>query len=144
VYGDPEKLEQAFMNLLGNAGDAIGSDGEISIATWYDGAKEEVVVSFIDSGPGIPDGIKDKIFDPFFTTKGVGKGTGLGLSVTFGIVKDHGGRIELESPYLASSRDGGRGGSAFFIHLPVYVQVHDQEKAERTSADDRRESSTSP
>ncbi len=134
VFGDVEKLEQAFMNLLRNARDAIGSDGEIIVSTRYDRDKTEVVVSFIDSGQGIPGGIKDKIFDPFFTTKGVGKGTGLGLSVTFGIVKDHGGIIEFESPYPSPSADsagnGGKG-SAFYIHLPVYTQSADQDKPKK-------------
>ncbi|HTF99489.1 MAG TPA: ATP-binding protein [Nitrospirota bacterium] len=121
VFGDQEKLEQAFMNLLRNAHDAIGSDGTISISTHYDRRKGEIILSVADTGTGIPAEIKDRIFDPFFTTKGVGKGTGLGLSVTFGIVKDHGGRIEVESPYTIASQNG-RPGSAFFIHLPEYAQ----------------------
>jgi two-component system, NtrC family, sensor kinase len=134
VFGDVEKLEQAFMNLLRNAHDAIGSDGEIIVSTQYDRNKAEVVASFIDSGQGIPDSIKDKVFDPFFTTKSVGKGTGLGLSVTFGIVKDHGGTIEFESPYppaAAENAKNGNRGSAFFIHLPVYVQPVGQDTPEK-------------
>jgi two-component system, NtrC family, sensor kinase len=130
VFGDQEKLEQAFMNLLRNARDAIGSDGTISISTRHDRERGEVVLSVADTGTGIPAEIKDRIFDPFFTTKGVGKGTGLGLSVTFGIVKDHDGRIEVKSPYPDAPADAGpeniKPGSAFFIHLPVHVPGSEQ------------------
>ncbi len=126
VFGDQEKLEQAFMNLLRNAHDATTAEGTIVVSTHHERDHGEVVIMFADSGTGIPAKIKDKIFDPFFTTKGVGKGTGLGLSVTFGIVKDHGGRIEIESPYPAHVAANGPSndskGSAFFIHLPVYGQ----------------------
>jgi PAS domain S-box-containing protein len=142
VFGDPEKLGQAFMNLLRNAHDAIGSEGEITISTRHDRDAGEVVISIADSGQGIPDEIRERIFDPFFTTKGVSKGTGLGLFVTFGIVKDHGGRIELESPYpplsAESTRNGSRG-SAFFIHLPVYVHNNDEDKPEKSVQQDARD-----
>jgi signal transduction histidine kinase len=119
VFGDQEKLEQAFVNLLNNARDAIGSDGQVRIRTTYDPAQKEVVIGISDTGKGIPPEIEDKIFDPFFTTKGVGKGTGLGLSVTFGIVKDHGGKIDFES---SSGEKGSadRTGTTFVIRFPAY------------------------
>jgi two-component system, NtrC family, sensor kinase len=98
VVGDEEKLIQAVVNLLNNAFDAIGSDGLIRIATSFEAESGEVLIAVADTGKGILPEHLDKIFDPFFTTKGVGEGTGLGLSVTFGIVKDHGGRIEGRSP----------------------------------------------
>jgi two-component system, NtrC family, sensor kinase len=128
VYGDHEKLEQAFMNLINNAYDAIGSDGEISISTMHERNEREVVVRVADTGKGISPEIRSKIFDPFFTTKGVGKGTGLGLSVTFGIVKDHGGRIDFQSTTLeeiSGRPDSGQGtgakaGTVFTIRLPVH------------------------
>ena len=127
ISGDSEKLKQVYINLLNNAHDAIGSDGAIAITTHHDMGAGEIVIIFMDSGRGIPPEIINKIFDPFFTTKGVGEGTGLGLSVTFGIIKDHGGHIEVESPLSAErlkllQRAEGekRGpGTAFIIHLPT-------------------------
>jgi len=113
--------------MLNNAHDAIGSDGAIAITTHHDTESGEIVISFMDSGRGIPPEMINKIFDPFFTTKGVGEGTGLGLSVTLGIIKDHGGHIEVESP-LSTERlkilEAGEGdkrgpGTAFTIHLPT-------------------------
>ena len=119
VFGDQEKLEQAFVNLLNNARDAIGSDGEVRIWTTYDPADKEVVIGVSDTGKGIPPEIRDKIFDPFFTTKGVGKGTGLGLSVTFGIVKDHGGKIDFESA-CGGKDSADKTGTTFLIRFPAY------------------------
>ena len=69
--------------------------GTIIIATAQSG--DRVEITFADTGEGIPDEILDNIFDPFFTTKEVGKGTGLGLSVSYGIIQDFGGSIEVES-----------------------------------------------
>ena len=119
VFGDQEKLEQSFVNLLNNARDAIGSDGQVRIWTTYDSSQKEVVIGVSDTGKGIPPEIRDKIFDPFFTTKGVGKGTGLGLSVTFGIVKDHGGKIDFES--ICRGKDStDKAGTTFVIRFPAY------------------------
>jgi PAS domain S-box-containing protein len=119
VFGDQEKLEQAFVNLLNNARDAIGSDGQVRIWTTYDSGQKEVVVGVSDTGKGIPPDIRDKIFDPFFTTKGVGKGTGLGLSVTFGIVKDHGGKIDFEST-CAQKVSVDKTGTTFIVRFPAH------------------------
>jgi PAS domain S-box-containing protein len=127
ISGDSEKLKQVYINMLNNAHDAVGSDGAIGINTHHDMDAGEIVISFMDSGRGIPPEIINKIFDPFFSTKGVGEGTGLGLSVTFGIIKDHGGHIEVESPLSAERLkilEGGEGdkrgpGTAFIIHLPT-------------------------
>jgi len=128
VFGDHEKLEQAVMNLINNAYDAIGTDGVITLSTSHDRDKGEVVIRVKDTGKGIPPEIRDRVFDPFFTTKGVGKGTGLGLSVTFGIVKDHGGTIDLQStcpPTGQRPEDSGQGagpgsGTVFTFRLPVH------------------------
>ncbi|UCE83488.1 MAG: PAS domain S-box protein [Deltaproteobacteria bacterium] len=127
ISGDSEKLKQVYINMFNNAHDAIGSDGAIAITTQHDMDAGEIVISFMDSGRGIPPEITNKIFDPFFTTKGVGEGTGLGLSVTFGIIKDHGGHIEVESPLSAERLEileRGEGdkrgpGTAFIVHLPT-------------------------
>jgi signal transduction histidine kinase len=127
ISGDVEKLKQVYINMLNNAHEAMRSDGVIGITTHYDRDGGEIVTCFVDSGTGILPEIINKIFDPFFTTKGVGEGTGLGLSVIIGIVKDHGGHIEVESPPSAERLkilEGGevnsRGpGAAFIIHLPT-------------------------
>lgn len=121
VIGDREKLKQAFINLINNAFDAIGSDGTITIASRLDPGSREVIVTVTDTGPGIPPEKKDRIFEPFFTTKPVGKGTGLGLSLSFSIVEEHGGRLTLESPTgdPAASDGGLPSGATFAIRLPA-------------------------
>jgi signal transduction histidine kinase len=128
IFGDQEKLQQVFLNILNNAHDAIGSDGRVTIATRHDREKEEVIVSVADTGTGVSPDALPKIFDPFFTTKPVGKGTGLGLSVTFGIVKDHGGHIEVETHIqpieaesaLSVNNPNRNKGTIFNLHFPVY------------------------
>jgi PAS domain S-box-containing protein len=105
----PSQLNQVFMNLLVNAGQAIVEQGEIAIRTGRDGDRVWVEVS--DSGAGIPQENLNRIFEPFFTTKPVGKGTGLGLSLSYGIVVKHRGRIEVKS-------EVGKG-STFRIVLPI-------------------------
>lgn len=123
IFGDPEKLQQVFLNLLNNAHDAIGSTGNVTVSTRHDQEKDTVVVSVADTGAGIPSEILTRIFDPFFTTKPVGKGTGLGLSVTFGIVKDHGGNIEVDAQRRSWQTDGDSAqgkGTVMMLHFPVY------------------------
>ena len=98
-----------FLNLIVNAGQAIDARGTITIST---GASlSEIWIRFEDTGCGIPKEHLHRIFEPFFTTKPVGQGTGLGLSVSYSIVRRHGGSIEVES-------EVGRG-SRFTIRLPV-------------------------
>jgi len=103
------QLNQAFLNLLMNACDAIGDSGRIAIRTRAENG--HVHLEFEDSGPGIPREVLDRVFEPFFTTKPVGKGTGLGLSLTHGIIERHGGRIWVETPEPSGTR--------FVIELPV-------------------------
>ncbi len=91
----PQRIKQVLMNLVLNSAQAIQSDGLIRLATEHVG--DEVLIRIEDDGCGIPDQFIHRIFDPFFTTKPVGVGTGLGLAITFGIVKQHGGRIEVNS-----------------------------------------------
>jgi signal transduction histidine kinase len=119
-YGHPPAIEcmlpqlnQVFMNLLVNAAQAIDENGTITIRTGSVG--EEVWVEIVDTGKGIPPEILPQIFNPFFTTKPVGKGTGLGLSVSYSIVKNHSGRIEVESKV-------GKG-TTFRVWLPVKQPV---------------------
>jgi two-component system NtrC family sensor kinase len=112
----PRQLQQVFMNLLVNAGQAIESvqprdadaRGRIRLHTRAEG--ETVVVSVSDSGPGISPEHLDRIFEPFFTTKEVGEGTGLGLSTSYDIVRRHGGSLV--------ARSGQGGGAVFEIRLP--------------------------
>ena len=91
----PQKLSQAFMNILINSSQAIDKDGKIGVATRL---QDHVIrILFSDNGRGIAPENIEKIFDPFFTTREVGTGTGLGLHVTYTIIKDHGGTIEVKS-----------------------------------------------
>lgn len=104
ILAQSNRMEQVFFNLLANAGDAIqqkrDETGEthpeqITISTCR--RQDNVVVTVSDTGIGIPEEIKEKIFEPFFTRKEVGKGMGLGLSILYGIVKEYGGEIEVQS-----------------------------------------------
>lgn len=108
----PGEINQVFMNLLLNAGHAIGERGTITLASGHDAARDEVWISVCDSGPGIAADVLPRLFDPFFTTKPIGTGTGLGLSISYGIVKKHGGRIE--------AANGASGGAVFTVVLPVH------------------------
>lgn len=89
------KLQQVFTNLILNARDAMFGGGSITLRTFSDG--EAIVVEVTDTGEGISAENLPKVFDPFFTTKGVGNGTGLGLAVSYGIVQEHKGTIEVQS-----------------------------------------------
>lgn len=95
ILGSAGKLQQVFTNLILNAQDAMGGSGEIELTTSNGG--DEVTVEVSDDGAGIDPENMPKIYDPFFTTKGVGSGTGLGLAVSYGIVQEHDGTIEVSS-----------------------------------------------
>jgi two-component system cell cycle sensor histidine kinase/response regulator CckA len=124
VYADPSQIEQVLMNLVVNARDALDAGGELELETreqlldathvmrhpdahagWH------VVLSVRDSGCGMSDEVRARMFEPFFTTKEPGRGTGLGLSVVFGIVKQSGGHLSVESAPGA--------GSKFSLYLPT-------------------------
>ena len=112
VMANREQLVQVFMALLINAVDAMDERGTITIRTRHGrGTREAVVAEVIDRGAGISRADASKIFEPFFTTKAPGRGTGLGLSICYGIIADHGGRIEVDSTPGS--------GSTFRILLPA-------------------------
>jgi len=97
IRGDVHQLQQCFLNLIFNAIEAMPEGGELFIGSGMDQEKNRARVMIRDSGSGIAEKDYDHIFDPFFTTKKEGEGTGLGLSIVYGIVKSHGGRIEVRS-----------------------------------------------
>jgi PAS domain S-box-containing protein len=106
---DTARMKQVFLNLFTNALDAMPNSGTLTIRS--DQVEDGVMVCVADTGQGISEEDQARIFEPFFTTKPVGQGTGLGLSVSLGIVQDHGGHIGVES-----CRDKG---STFTVWLPV-------------------------
>ncbi len=124
VFGDPTQIHQVLLNLCVNARDAMPSGGRLrlkvrnlEVDAHYAAIVSElkpgryVLVEVQDDGTGIPPEIVDRIFDPFFTTKGVGKGTGLGLSTVLGIVKSHGGAVQVNT-------EPGKG-TTFSVYLPA-------------------------
>lgn len=106
VYGDEVLLRQAFTNLIQNAIESMKEGGRLSFKHMHQGKYSEITI--LDTGHGIPEGIKDKIFLPFYTTKE--KGTGLGLAIVHKIITSHGGSISVDS---ASA------GTTFRLRLPV-------------------------
>jgi signal transduction histidine kinase len=121
VAADAVQLQQVLTNLIVNAIQAMAGGGAITVAVdrqWarppvdHDGQEGTYIcIAVRDEGAGIPSDIRAKVFEPFFTTKPVGQGTGLGLAVSYGIVREHGGWIEVES-------EVGRG-SCFSVYLPL-------------------------
>lgn len=109
VLASEDQLKQVFINMVANAQDAMREGGELIIST--NNEKDNVAISFSDTGLGIPAANKEKIFEAFFTTKKEVKGVGLGLSVSYGIILRHRGSITVEdvSPH----------GAKFIIRLPV-------------------------
>lgn len=104
----PQRLTQVLLNLLLNAGAALGGTGKVAVRAKADGPKVRIEVE--DTGPGVPADVAPRIFDPFVTTKEVGQGTGLGLAVCRGIVEGAGGRIWLDTSYVEGAR--------FVVELP--------------------------
>jgi len=126
VRADPGQVEQVLMNLAANARDAMPEGGRLTIATRNErlgpGATVRpglpsgmyAVIEITDSGAGIPAAVRERIFEPFYTTKELGKGTGLGLATVYGIVKQTGGGIYVES-------EEGQG-TTFVVYLPQAVE----------------------
>src|SRR5882724_6828558 len=108
VMGDDSELREVLVNMVFNAVDAMPAGGKLSLSTRIEG--ESVVISVADTGVGMDTDVRSKVFDPFFTTKGKA-GLGLGLAVSFGIIRRHGGTIEVDSEL--------GGGTEFRIILPL-------------------------
>jgi two-component system NtrC family sensor kinase len=113
VLIDPGQLQEAIINLVVNAVDAMEERGELTVETSTDQHSGEVLISIRDTGKGIPPEAMPLLFEPFFTTKKVGKGTGLGLAIVHGVVSSAGGRVEVAT---------GPGGTTFTIRLPAAVE----------------------
>jgi signal transduction histidine kinase len=113
IVGSEDQLQQVIMNLVSNAVESVESKGKgvLTIATKYFPKTGRVIAKFQDTGVGIPQENFTMIFEPFFTTKKQGKGVGLGLSLTYGIIQDHGGAIHVDSKI-------GKG-TVFKIDLPL-------------------------
>lgn len=129
VYIDHTRLEDVLVNLIQNAENAIAARqsggslpsavpararGEITVTTSWRGEPDRILVEVFDNGSGLKEEDLSRVFDPFFTTREVGQGTGLGLSVCYGIVREHGGTI--------TARNAAGGGAAFTIELPVMAE----------------------
>ncbi|KAB1071468.1 response regulator [Methylobacterium planeticum] len=108
VHCTPALLNQVVMNILGNAADAMPEGGTIRVATQSTDDIDLIRIS--DTGPGIPETLREKIFEPFFTTKPVGSGTGLGLAIAYSVVQAHSGSLTVES--------APGGGACFVIGIP--------------------------
>ncbi len=111
-HASEDQLKQVFMNFISNAAESMSatSGGVLTVRTEYHQDSDSVVIRFMDTGTGIPQGNIPKLFEPFFTTKKKGKGVGLGLSVAYGIIKEHGGILYVNS-------EPGKG-ATFKITLP--------------------------
>ena len=123
ILGNPSELREVMTNIVFNAVDAMPNGGEVAITTSIQ-AEDWVEMRIADTGIGMTEEVRKRVFDPFFTTKGV-TNTGLGMSVSYGIIKRHGGEILIES-------EPGKG-TTFIIHLPTgYMNEIPDEKMVRT------------
>jgi len=115
VWADENQIQQVLLNLVQNAHQAMARrSGERQLTVRLRPRDGRVAIEVLDTGPGIPLQLLSRIFDPFFTTKPPGEGTGLGLSVSYGIVGQHGGRLYAENR--------PEGGATFVVELPAGEQ----------------------
>ena len=118
VIFDQDQIQQVFMNLIVNAMEALPAGGRLDIRVVYNAAFRTVDIIFTDNGPGISKEIQEKIFDPFFTTKDMGNG--LGLSISLGIIENHGGKLTVHCPEA--------GGTVFTVRLPMGEEPEDHDR----------------
>jgi signal transduction histidine kinase len=109
VMASTNQMRQVMLNVIKNAKEAMPKGGTLTVRTSQE--DDKVLIRIQDTGMGIPEEIRDKIFEAFFTTKQKVKGVGLGLSVCYGIIKDHSGEIKVESEEEK--------GTTFIISLPI-------------------------
>jgi PAS domain S-box-containing protein len=135
VYGDKGQLQQVFLNIIQNAYDAMILShifGDIIISTQLS-TSDKIQITFMDTGPGMPEEVRQKVFDPFFTTKAPGSGTGLGLSISFKIIQQHEGTISVKSEI-------GKG-TTFFITLPIkFEQIPNSAMSPFSQSSEKRKS----
>lgn len=130
VYCHPDRINQVFLNIMNNALHAMaGQGGILSITTFVEDS--HVHICFADTGVGISKEVLPKIFDPFFTSRDIGEGSGIGLAISYKIIEQHEGRIEVTS-------EEGKG-SSFEVILPLDRQDHNQNGLEMTT--DKRQKS---
>ncbi len=127
LVGDPGQIRQCLLNLIFNAIEAMPSGGDLTVTTRWDTAKNQVRLEVRDEGAGIPAEMLSQIFEPFFSTKSQDKGVGLGLSVVYGIVKEHGGSI-----YVRSEVDKG---ARFIVRFPVQTRKAGAQEASKNRAE---------
>lgn len=132
VIADKNQIVQALLNLCVNARDAMPEGGQLTFTTYMvdrgklersaeAAAERYVCIEISDTGMGMDEDLRKRIFEPFFTTKEIGRGTGLGLSVVYGIIKNHAGFIDVESKPMC--------GTTFRLYLPVSVAAEESPRA---------------
>jgi two-component system, NtrC family, sensor kinase len=117
AQGDPQELQQVFINMINNARDSMKGGGLLQVSTIPAPDGKRLAIEFTDTGNGIPRDIQPKIFDPFFTTKKTGEGTGLGLSMSYGIITKSGGNIIFTS--FPADEYPEKHGTTFTVYLPI-------------------------
>jgi hypothetical protein len=111
LEADPLLLQQAVLNIVLNAEQAMPEGGRLSVKTAWAPLEGRATIEIEDTGRGLTEEVRSRLFEPFFTTKDVGEGTGMGLAITFGIVRAHEGTLEAQN--------GEAGGARFVIRLPA-------------------------
>ncbi len=120
VKGDPDELQQVFLNIINNAVYAMKGGGKLSVSTALSGDRKWIEIRISDTGSGIRKEHRKNIFDPLFTTKKVGDGTGLGLSVSYGIITRHRGTIAFDTK---TAEESATPGTTFIITLPAMTEA---------------------